>query len=59
MELNLALNNKTYGSEYKTEILEDSLKADYHFNFPNNARSDISNTKNATAKVANYFSEDT
>ena len=55
----MTLNNKMYGSEYNSEILEDSIKAYYHFNFPNNARTVISKTTNAATKVAGYFSKDT
>ena len=58
MTLNLKLNNRTHGSEYNTEILEDNLKADHHFYFPKNARTVISNTTNSATKVADYFSED-
>ena len=57
VELKLMLNNKTHGSDYNAEILEDSLKADYHFDFPNNSRTVVSNTTNAVTKVADYFSE--
>ena len=56
--LKLTLNNKNHGSEYYTEILEDSLKADYHFDFPNNAKTFVSNTTNDATKVADYLSED-
>ena len=36
--LKLTFSNKTHGSEYNAEILEGSLKVDYHFDFPKNAR---------------------
>ena len=58
MALNMALKKKTHGSKYNAEILDDSLKADYHFDFPNNARTVVSDTTNAATKVAKYFSED-
>ena len=58
MALNLKLNNKTHGSEYNAEILEDSLKEDYHFDFLKNAITVISDTNNADTKVAKYFYED-
>ena len=58
VELKLKLNKKTHGSEYNAEILEDSFKAYYHFDFPNNSRTIVSNTTNAATKVAEYFSED-
>ena len=54
--LNMTLNNRTHGSEYNAEILEDSLKADYHFDFPNNERTIVSDTTNASTKVAKHLS---
>ena len=53
----MTLNNKMHGSEYNAKILEDSLKADYHFYFPNNSRTVVSDTTNASTKVAEYFFE--
>ena len=58
MALNLKLNNKTHGSEYNAEILEDSLKEDYHFDFPKNARTVVSDATNADTKVAKHLSKD-
>jgi hypothetical protein len=58
LSLQLTLNNKTHGSEYNTEVIENILKANYVFDFPKNARTVGSNTMNVTAKVAEYFSED-
>ena len=52
------LNKKTHGSDYNTEILEDRFKADYHFDFPKNSRTVVSDTTNAATKVDGYFSED-
>ena len=57
--LKLTLNNNTRGSHYNAEILEEILKADYHFYFPTNSITVISDTTNADTKVDNYFSEDT
>ena len=57
--LKLTLNNNTRGSHYNAEILEEILKADYHFSFPTNSITVISDTTNADTKVDNYFSEDT
>ena len=56
--LNMTLNNRTHGSEYNSEILEDSLKADNHFDFPKNARTILSDPTNASIKVDEYFSGD-
>ena len=56
--LKLTLKNKTYGSDYNAETLEYSLKVYYHFDFPNNARTFVSNTTNAATKVAKCFSLD-
>ena len=56
--LKLTLNSKTHDSEQNAEILENNLKADYHFDFPNNERTVVSDTKNDAAKVYQYFSED-
>ena len=58
VSLKMALNNKTHGAEYNAEILEDSLKSDHHFDFPNNKRTVVSNTTNTATKVVKYFSED-
>ena len=56
----LALNNKTPGSEYNDEVLEDSPKVDHHFLFFfNNARIVLSDRTNSATKVAEYFSKDT
>jgi hypothetical protein len=52
------LNNKTYGSEYNAEALENSIKADYVINLPKNTRTVVSNMTNAVTKAATYFSED-
>ena len=52
------MNNKTHGSEYNAEKLEDSLKADHHFISPNNSGTVVSNKTNDDTKVAEYFSED-
>ena len=54
----MTLNNRTHGSEYNSEILEDSLKADNHFDFPKNARTILSDPTNASIKVDEYFSGD-
>jgi hypothetical protein len=58
LSLHRTLNIKTHGSEYNAEILENSLKADYVFDFPKNARTVVSDTMHAAIKVAKYFSED-
>jgi hypothetical protein len=58
LSLNLTLNNKTHGSEYNAEVLDDNLKADYGFDFSKIARTVVSDTTNAATKVAEYFSED-
>ena len=47
-----------HGSEYNAEISDDSLKSDYHFDFPNNSRTVVSDTTNSATNVAKYFSED-
>ena len=54
----MTLNEKTHGSEDNAKILEDSLKEYYHFDFPKYARTVVSDTNNASTKVANYFSKD-
>jgi hypothetical protein len=56
--LKLTLNNKTHFLEYNAEVLEDSIKADYDFDFPKNAQTIIGDIMNATTKVVEYFSED-
>ena len=58
LALKVTFNKKTYGSEYKAEILEDSLKADYNFDFPNNSITLVSDMTKAATKVDKYFSED-
>jgi hypothetical protein len=59
LSLQLTLNNKTHGSEYNAEVLENIPKADYLFDFPKKARTVVIDTTNATIKVAKCFSEDT
>ena len=59
VSLKMTLNNKMYGSEYNAGILKDRIKAYYHFDLPNNARTVVSDTTNAATKVAEYFSKDT
>ena len=56
--LKLMMNNKAHGSEYNVEILEDSLKEEYHFDFPKNTRTVVRNMMNAATKVDDYFSVD-
>jgi hypothetical protein len=46
--LKLQLINKARGSEYNANVLEDSLNADYEFDFPKNARTIVS--ENAPAQ---------
>ena len=57
VSLKLTLNKKTPDSEYNAEILEYSLKADYHFDLPNNTRTVVRYTTNDANKLADYFSE--
>ena len=58
LSLNLTLNNKSHGSEYNAEVLDDNLKGDYGFDFSKYARTVVSDTTNAATKVAEYFAED-
>ena len=55
MALKMTLNKKTHGSYYNAERLEDSLKVDYHFDFSNNERTVVSNTKKKSPKWLSIY----
>ena len=57
VEINLTLNNKTDGSEYNVENLEDSIKADWDFFPPKNAITVVSDMKKTDTKVENDLTE--